>query len=63
MFVKRFKTKPLNQFQKKNKLNVLFFGSDEFSVETLKMLHHSKELISNLEVVCPVDQRKGIFFK
>eukprot|EP01080_Neovahlkampfia_damariscottae_P005073 gene5073-8673_t len=41
-----------------NRLNVLFFGSDEFSLETLKVLHNS-DFIKNLEVVCPVDQRKG----
>lgn len=51
------------KFQKRTKLDVLFFGSDEYSLESLKILHKSTYLVNKLEIVCPMDKRKGYKLK
>jgi len=57
LMLRKFTKKKYFQYLKTQikELNVLFFGSDEFSLSTLKELNKS-EFVTNLEVV------KKIFF-
>ena len=44
-------------------LRILFCGADEFSIASLKALHHEKrvnpDLIESIDVVCKVGKRHG----
>src|SRR4051812_28386975 len=59
--MKSLLTKRISKKLSRN-ISILFFGSDEFSLETLKKIEKLPDL-TRLEVVTPIDKRKGYKLK
>jgi len=52
-------TLPLPTHRPTHGWKVLFFGTDDVSLATLRALHTDRDLVASIEVVCPPDSQKG----